>query len=198
MSYFGKTEADDLKKISTSFLYKHGYFKGWRSGTITWTHGWSDTKSSVGIEVSTLSDEDYLRIHYTQTDYMTEEKKEFDYKIPLETSECHFGGRRYWFRCPWYKNGIYCGRRVGVLYKDGDYFACRHCYDLTYSSRKVNRHYMYFPLFRAMTLEQKIDELHEQIKRPYYAGKPTRKQRRLEQLYMQAGISYERFNRLGH
>jgi hypothetical protein len=32
-----KNEADDVKKISTSFLKKHDYFTGWRSGTMTWT-----------------------------------------------------------------------------------------------------------------------------------------------------------------
>ena len=110
-----KTEADELRKISTSFLYKHDYFVGWKSGTITWTYGWAENKSSVGIEVSTMNDENYLRIHYTQTDRYTEEKKDFDYKIPLTTTHCNYGGNRYWFICPWYKNGVYCGKRVGTL-----------------------------------------------------------------------------------
>lgn len=116
--YFGtKTEADDLKKIETSFLKKHGYFCGWKSGTITWTNGWSENKSSVGIEVSVMDNENYFRIHYTQTDRDSGEKKDFDYRIPLTTTPCHFGGKRYWFICPWYKNGEYCGRRVGYSTK---------------------------------------------------------------------------------
>ena len=136
----GKTEADDVKKIHTSFLNKHGYFNGFRTGTITWTHGWSENKSSVSIQVFTFDeDNQYLNIQYTQTDNYSGEKKDFDYKIPLTTTPCRYGGKRYWFTCPWYKSGVYCGRRVGTLYKDGDYFACRHCYQLTYSSRKVNR-----------------------------------------------------------
>jgi hypothetical protein len=182
-SYGGKTEADYLQKIETSFLRKHGFFNGWRSDTITWTNGYSGNKSSVGIEVSTLDNDDYLRIHYTQTDNDTGKKKDFDYKIPLVTTPCRYGGRRYWFKCPWYKNSIYCGHRVSVLYKDGDYFACRHCYDLTYSSRKENRRYRYYPLFNVMELETKIEQLEEQIKRPYYANKPTRKQQQLLRLY---------------
>ena len=62
-----KTEADGLKKIESSFLRKNKYFSNdsWKSGIITWTSGWSENKSSVGIEVSTS--ENYLRIHYTQT-----------------------------------------------------------------------------------------------------------------------------------
>ena len=196
-SYGGKTEADDVKKIKASFLRKHEYFCGWRSGTITWTSGWSEDKSSVGIEASVMNGENYLRIHYTQTDNDSEEKKRFDYKIPLTTTPCRFGGKRYWFICPWYKNGNYCGRRVGVLYKDGDYFACRHCYDLTYSSRKVNRFYRFHPLFSILNAEEKIEELEKQIKTPYYRGRPTRTQRRLERLYRQIGINYKKAEKHG-
>lgn len=199
-SYGGKTEADDVKKITTSFLKKHGYFKRWLSGTITWTRSgmWGENKSNVGIDALTPDNDGdgCLRIHYTQTDNDTGEKKDFDYKIPLTTTPCRFGGKRYWFICPWYKNGVYCGRRVGTLYKDGDYFACRHCYNLTYSSRKQNRRYNLFPVFNVLTIEKKIDELYKQIKRPYYAGRPTRKQRRLEMLYRQAGMNYQRYTQL--
>lgn len=190
-----KNEADDVKKISTSFLKKHDYFTGWRSGTMTWTRSgmWGENKSSVGIEVSVLDDTDYLRIHYTQTDRDTGEKKDFDYKIPLTTTPCRYGGKRYWFTCPWSKGGVYCGRRVGTLYKDGDYFACRHCYELTYSSRKVNRRYRMYPLFNILTLEQKIEGLSKQVKRPYYQGRPTRKQKQLEKLYNLSDASYVRY-----
>lgn len=183
-NYSNRTETDDVKKISTSFLYKNDYFCGVRSGTITWTNNFSGNQSSVGIEVATI-DDPYLRIHYTQTNHDTNEKKDFDYKIPLTTTHCHFGGKRYWFICPWYKNDIHCGRRVGTLYKDGDYFACRHCYDLTYSSKNQNRHYEYYPLFNTIMISKKIEELEAKIKRPYYAGKPTKKQQKLEQMYKQ-------------
>ncbi len=190
-----KNEADDVKKISVSFLKKHEYFKyGWRSGTITWTQSgmWGEHKSSVGVQTS-IGEESYLRIHYTQTDRDTDEKKDFDYKIPLTTTPCRYGGMRYWFTCPWYKSGKYCGRRVGTLYKDGDYFACRHCYELTYSSRKSNRRYSMFPLFNVLTLQKRMEDLEETIKRPYYKGKPTRKQRQLEKLGMRAGMSYRQY-----
>ena len=192
-----KNEADNTNKISVSFLKKHDYFTGWHSGTITWTrNGWGEEhKSSVGVEVSIMNGNNYLRIHYTQTKHDTGEKKDFDYKIPLETTPCRYGGKRYWFICPWYKDGTYCGKRVGTLYKDGDYFACRHCYDLTYSSRKVNRRYSMFPLFGTLILEQKMEKLEQEIKRPYYQGKPTRKQKRLENLQGQLFKSYEQYTR---
>lgn len=169
-----KTEADGLKKIEASFLNKHEYFVGWKSGTITWTSGWDDHKSSVGVEGSTMNGGNYLRIWYTQTDNYTQEKKDFDYKIPLTTTPCRYGGKRYWFTCPWYKNGNYCGKRVGVLYKDGDYFACRHCYNLSYSSRNSSG---IFRMYGNITIPD-VDRAREKVKRTHYKGKPTRKYRR--------------------
>ena len=97
-----KTESDALNKIDTNFLKKHDYFCGWKSGSVIWSNEWSEHKDSVSIEVSTF--EQHLRIYYTQTDRYTEEKKDFDYKIPLTTTPCHYGGSRYWFICPWYKS----------------------------------------------------------------------------------------------
>lgn len=193
-----KTEADGIKKITTSFLKKHDYFIGFRSGTITWTRSgmWGEHKSSVGISVSISNEENYLRINYTQTDNDTNEKQDFDYKIPLTTTPCHYGGKRYWFICPWHTNGKYCGRRVGALYKDGDYFACRHCYNLSYSSRNVNRRYKLFCMFNTLTLEQKVEELEKQIKRPYYQGKPTKKQAKLIKFQNQLSSSYQQTSQL--
>lgn len=190
-SYSNKTEADDLKKIRVSFLKKHGYFESGRSGVITWTSGWSGNKSSVGIETSIMDGNGHLRIHYTQTDNDTEEKKSFDYKIPFTTTPCWYGGRRYWFVCPWYKNGVYCGKRVETIYKNGDYFACRHCYDLTYSSKKENRRHHLTHLFNIFKIDAKVEKLEKEIKRQVYAGKPTKKQRKLEALCKQATINYE-------
>ncbi len=176
-----KEEADSLKKIHIWWLRKQGYLNGWASGTIKWTNGFSGNESSVGIEISTYIDEPYLRIHYTQTD-RDDTKTDYDYKIPLITTPCYFGGKRYWFTCPWYVNGKYCGRRVGVIYLGGKHFACRHCHNLSYESRNQSRSYRLYPLFSAMTHITNIEKLEEKIKRPYYAGKPTRKQRRLEKM----------------
>lgn len=167
-----KTEADGIKKIETSFLKKHGYFTGWKSGTITWTSGWSDNKSSVGVQVITGDGEEYLRIHYTQTDNSSGEKKDFDYKIPLVSTPCRYGGKRYWFICPMSRSGKYCGKRVGVLYKDGDYFACRHCYDLTYSSRNLSG---VAKSFGSIVSIPDLEKAEADVKRYYYRGKPTKR-----------------------
>jgi hypothetical protein len=56
--------------------------------------------------------------------------------IRLETTPLHFGGFRWWGRCPLEVSGAPCGRRVGKLHlpPGGRYFGCRKCYGLTYQS----------------------------------------------------------------
>jgi len=171
-----KTEADSLKKIQTWWLKKYGYLNDdcWRSGSIKWTNSWSDTESSVGISADTYHEDPHLQINYTQTD-QDGEKKNFNYKIPLTTTPCYFGGKRYWFICPWYASGIYCGRRVGVIYKAGDYFACRHCYNLSYDSRNLGG---FFKAAGQTISAPELDTLREEAKTEYYRGKMTRKYKR--------------------
>lgn len=179
-----KTEADWLKKVEMSFLKKHGYLSWWSRSDITWTNKWADTKSSVTIESTIRPPDPHVRFIYTQTDRDTGEQQHFDYKVRLATTPCHYGGKRYWFICSLSVNGKYCGRRVGVLYKGGDYFGCRHCYNLTYDSKNENRRYRSYPLFQSLTYYKQMDELKEKIKRRDYAGKPTRKQKKLYDLQL--------------
>lgn len=57
--------------------------------------------------------------------------------IRLERMAVHFGGSRWWGRCPLGIDGLPCGRRVAKLYLPPDcrYFGCQHCYGLTYRSK---------------------------------------------------------------
>lgn len=175
-----KSEADSLKKIQVWWLKKHGYLDGgWRMGRIKWTNNWSGNESSISFHSSIYDYENHLRLMYTKTND-DGSKQSFDYKIPLTTTPCYFGGKRYWFICPWYANGIYCGRRVGVLYLDGDYFACRTCYDLSYSSRNKSKN----KLGWAVDLLFKSDEIAEKkanLRVKFWRGKPTKKYRKLDQ-----------------
>lgn len=186
----GKTEADDLKKIQMWWLKKEGFLKGWKNSIMTWSRNGEKT-GSVGIEVSLVGDlrkyysepnepagEPYVKLSYTQTDRNTEEKEDLDYKIPLTTTPCNYGGVRYWFICPWYANGKYCGRRVGVLYLGGKYFACRHCYNLTYNSRNLGG---ISKMAGQVISEPELDRLYEEAKRKYYAGNMTRKYRKYQE-----------------
>lgn len=170
-----KTEADSLKQVSISFLKEHGYLnQGWRSGTINWSRNGENT-GSISIQSSIDEHEQYIKFIYTQTDRDTGEKKDFDYKISLTTSPCYFGGKRYWFICPWYANGVYCGRRVDVLYLGDKYFACRHCYNLTYNSRNLGG---ISKVAGQVISEPELERLEAEAKRKYYAGKMTRRYKR--------------------
>lgn len=172
----GKREADSLKKIGVNFLRKHQFFKSGLYGVMTWTNEMSEQTSSVNVQTFISDSEDnYLRIYYSQTT-PSGEKTDFDYKIPLVTTPCRFGGKRYWFICPMYRNNEYCGRRVGILYKNGKFFACRHCYKLTYASQNCGGRYKGF----VSLLD--IDRAEMEVKRYFYRGKPTRKYRKVIRL----------------
>lgn len=185
----GKTEADDLLSLDVYWLNKHGYLRGFKSGGIEWSNGFG--KNSIGITAST-PDDPYIHLRYTQSDSISGEKKNIQYKVRLTTTPCNFGGVRYWFLCPLFVDGVLCGRRVGTLYKNGDYFGCRHCHDLTYSSklRSGGLH----SLVEFVVLKHKIEQIKKDMKRRYYAGKPTKKQQRLYKLYARTSGVYSKID----
>ncbi len=187
-----KSEADWCKKIEIWWLLRDIKEKGgYKYTTVSW--GENGSRGNISVQVSVWDEEKYARFIYTQTDNSTGEKKDFDYKVPIVETPCHLGGTRYWFKCSLYKSGQYCGRRVGVLYKDGDWFGCRHCYDLTYSSRKANKKYRYYPMFRVIELDAKIEKAYEKAKRYTYRGKLTKKRQKIEKLNAEAMYYYKRF-----
>jgi len=116
----------DLKRWNREGLTKPGTL---RSGVWQWKYGTPEQVSTVRY-VLDLQDEtaSFLRLQYTTGE------KSFDYRVKMETTFPHFGGVRWWFRCPLLVNGRACDRRVRVLYLNGRYFGCRDCHHLTYKS----------------------------------------------------------------
>lgn len=187
-----KNEADDCKKIEIWWLLRDIKERvGYKSTTVSW--GENGSAGSIGVKVSIWDEEKYVQFSYVQTDNQTGEKNDFDYKVPLVETVCHFGGTRYWFQCSLFKNGKHCGRRVGVLYKGGDWFGCRHCYELAYSSQKLNRRDGMYSLFRVLDTYKKIDKLSEKAKRYSYGGELTKKQQRIAKLQGEAFYQYRHF-----
>lgn len=180
-----KEVADDLRQVSVRWLKRYGYLDGTKRGGIEWTSGIGDNKDSIGLQSYISDTESYVRLIYSQTHAATGERKDFDTKVDLVTTPCNFGGVRYWFICPLYKSGVHCGRRVATLYKAGDYFGCRHCYELSYASRNEAYSGWLGDAKKVLDTHKKIDELRQTIKRTSYAGKPTKKWRRLQQLESQ-------------
>lgn len=85
------TVEDYPKTLSTSFLNKYQYFiEGQRrEGTITWSRNGTPI-GNIGIDVSVSGTRGTLRVHFTQTDCQTQEKKDFDYQIALFATKCNY------------------------------------------------------------------------------------------------------------
>jgi hypothetical protein len=119
-------------------MFRAGVFK--KGPLYTWTCRWTNGVGKAGTLgyhlTRTPEGEMALRLTYAITNCMSGEKKELNYTVELTTTRPHFGGQRFWFRCPMVTNGVPCRKRVAKLYlpSGGRYFGCRICYDLTYRS----------------------------------------------------------------
>jgi len=178
-----KDTIEDCTQLSIFKLKEFGLLKGYSFTTLTWTRKLSGRKNSIGL-VADVTGEPYIKVNYTITDRSTGKKTDYEYKINLTTTPCHFGGVRYWFICPLSVNGVYCGRRVGSLYlaSSGNYFGCRHCFELSYESRNEPRFARCGGMFYPLKLDGQIEKLCNRIKRWTYKGRPTKKARKLQVL----------------
>jgi len=196
--YFdAKTTVEQATQLSIFKLKEFGLLRGYSASTLTWTHKASGKQDSIGITVD-IEDEPYVKVNYTITDRTTGEKTKYDYKISLTSTPCHFGGVRYWFICPLSVNGVYCGRRTGTLYiaSGGNYFGCRHCYNLSYQSRNEPRFARPGGMFYPLKLDGQVEKLNDKIKRWSYKSKPTRKVRKLRALEQRMERAYAVSNML--
>ena len=168
----GKILKEDCRTISIYKLREWDRLVDHNSGQITWTSGWSEKKSSVDYVINLLdADNMYFELNYTITDNQSGEKTKINHKYPLLTTKCNYGGKRYWFECSVFNRGVRCGRRTANLYlgAGSHYFACRHCYNLSYRSR----------IDAYSSCSSDIEEYEKKMKRWYYRGKPTLKHKRL-------------------
>ena len=140
-SWSNKYIVEDCKSISTAWLNKYDYLCGWKTGGMNWSNSAGEKLDSIGFGVSVIEWwEKYIEFDYSITNISSGEKEHFKYRNKLVSTSCKYGGQRWWFICQLSVNGVYCGRRVGILYlpPNGKYFGCRHCYNLTYTSCKEN------------------------------------------------------------
>lgn len=149
-------------------LRRYGYLStGGSGGGITWTGRYSGTKTTIYLRTQ-FSDGAYLQLNYEYSDRYTSGETRVDCRIHFTSTPCRYGGKRYWFLCS-------CGRRVGVLYRYGKDFVCRHCCHLAYESQNLSGRYkgrgriISFPELQA---------LRDKAKRPFYRGYLTKKMRR--------------------
>jgi len=132
---------EECTELSVGKMLMNGVFeKGpgslWSS---TWTNSLGKETGSIGFWFRRSPEGVlYLQLSYTITRGNSHEKTPVEYPVGLTTTQCNFGGVRYWFICPLVVDDKPCMRRVGKLYlpPGGKYFGCRHCYNLTYKSCK--------------------------------------------------------------
>lgn len=88
------------------------------------------------------------------------ESSEHEYTVPLEYTDCNFGGSRPWFRCPGVVDGVRCGERVAKLHlppRGSSLFVCRECHGLGYQSSRKSRNEMDTALLRYRRAFAKAD-----------------------------------------
>lgn len=175
--YGSKLTVEQAFRIDIRDLKKRGYLDGnYYSTSVR-----DDNNNSIWFAVSTDPDDDFLGGRFIRFVYSAKsqsgEVSHYDYKIPISTTPCHFGGVRYWFRC--YANLRHCcGNRVTTLFivPGVNIFACRHCYDLSYNSKNKNRREAFYLIIEKSRLERERNKII--LTKGYksqYAGLPTRK-----------------------
>ncbi|MDP3726983.1 MAG: hypothetical protein Q8Q96_01550 [bacterium] len=172
--------AEGTNRLSVFFLKKQGYLPQGellRYGGIRWTRG--DWENNINFNVKTSGDEyetketSYIELIYTVTIRWSGEKIDMRYKVPLVSTPCNYGGKRYWFICELSKNGAYCGRRIGVIYSVDRWFGCRYCGDIAYQAQFEGGN------FRVGSVtDPDVEKALEEVKREYYNGKPTKRYER--------------------
>lgn len=139
-----KSTTGDYLCLSITRLFQQGFIRkdGVNSGTLVWSRGFDDEKiASIGYTSNMTADHPAFNVRYTS------DGESYSYPIYLDWTEPHYGGKRWWFKCP----AMGCGRRVGKLY-GGNIFACRHCHNLAYESQREH------PGFRFLSRAQRIHQ----------------------------------------
>lgn len=91
-----KTTVSRCRSFGVDWMNRNGMLDAGYRGSIRWSRNGEET-SSIGVRrVSTPDGDDALRLHYT-TKARTGDDREHDYRVPLDYTECNFGGsRRCW------------------------------------------------------------------------------------------------------
>lgn len=162
---------EDCRSISIYKLNEWGYLKPNESNyfSISWKNGDGEETGKVDAMISLNKNNQHITISYrirrNGTDW-----KEVSQKYNIIEDECFYGGKRYWFECTLNKNGQYCGHRVAKLYlpPTSDFFACRHCHELSYESKNSRIKHKW------LTMNEHVKSL----KKRYYKGIMTKKFKR--------------------
>ncbi|OGQ96500.1 MAG: hypothetical protein A2521_09455 [Deltaproteobacteria bacterium RIFOXYD12_FULL_57_12] len=154
---------DKARSIDILHLVRKGVLA--KGSTSSWTSSWTQNGKVIAsisyrVEASEVGPSG-LRFMYTITDNDTGKKKDYNYIIPVVSTPCNYGEKRWWFICPLVVNGRSCQRRCRIVYMPtgSEYFGCRECHRLTYESRQRHR-----------------EKFYEGFEKPYKAAETFRKE----------------------
>ncbi len=133
-----KDTVEDTLILDINWMKKYNAILQGRdnTGNITWTS--RHRKNSIGYRYYEYDKR--LDLNYSSSG------TPLNYTIYLTFINTNFNGKRWAFKCP----DRNCGRTVTKLYLGAGHFLCRHCQDLTYTSRQES-----YP-FRMLSQSQKI------------------------------------------
>ena len=119
-----------LLRLDVRSLKRAGALQPGTVSTWAWTRADGDPAGTIVVRM----DRDGARL---TLDYSTRAMGETDWTprtihVWLDTTPCHYGGERVWFRCP------HCQSRRAVLYSAGGVFSCRACHNLAYTSTRMD------------------------------------------------------------
>jgi len=130
-AYGARSTCESCMLIDVRRWHRKGLLSAGQHFTNSWTFG-DEPAGTIGVRTEANA----VVLTYRTRSWQAADWKSISQRVPITWTDLHFGGRRPWFICSMYCHGQYCGRRVAVLYRLGDYFACRHCYGLVYESQQ--------------------------------------------------------------
>ena len=149
--FWKKTTTDQCCQLDMSNLTKRTDFMFEQDLILSWSSTWG-RRTSIRV---IIIPPDRIRLQYTITP--SGQQQDLDHLVYLDSTPCNFGGKRWWFNCP------YCDRRCRILYQppDSSYFLCRVCHVLTYTSQQEGKS-SYWAFSTALT---KLPEWEEKLRR---------------------------------
>ena len=129
-----KQKAEECRSLDVNRFHRDGCLKPGRHGNCVWSRDGEEV-GRIGYKAQ----DGRLVLNYRVRQYGGDWEP-ITQSIRITHADCHYGGQRPYFSCPGVVNGQHCGRRVGKLFSGGQYFLCRHCYNIAYSSQSEARY----------------------------------------------------------
>lgn len=164
---------DEVLKISTTFLKKHGYFgkEQIKTGVITWSRNGSKY-ASISIKADTTG-----ITHFIELDYKNNGVP-INYRIYIEYVPSNLGiGNVPYFICPQTK------KRCRILYAIGGYFLHREAFNgCMYENQTHSKYWRMLDdtVGASYQLEKLYEQLYSKHFTRYYKGIETRKYKKLK------------------